>query len=699
MSDGGFRGRVKLGELIDAALAPAEAVAHAGFVADLAAVTRTEDAVAAVAERLLTEGDRGRRVFLEWLARLPVRAPARVLEQVPQLLADPLLPDDLRVRAAARALRSARDPKHFLTHLVPGLTAGQTPLKALGLLRAVQGRLRRSRALDLLIARRERRLRLTCPHCPVRLPRADLARHLYEVHGLVLDRGRARHPDRIAKAWQKQYRAGRDTTLLDRAAHLSDPAALRAWAARSGPPQADLTPLAAAAGVRGCGLCPRCLGELQPSVEPLPPPLVLAGGRLTGDGYTVEVRGPDGLRTCTVSTPGGVLRSGLDGRRAVGPRAAGVVAAAAVLVAAIALRAAVPATLVLAGLACLAARFLRGPLPPAGERAVDRAWTDLVPRIRATPAGDRVLTRLCRASVGRGDEDERADVLAQLLGPATSPVRQAAVRFLQADDSSRLGVDRLAAVGSLIAAGLTGDEPIAFAEHVAGLFAGTEPPPPAPELARLRILALEAAFAAGFAPRGLADLWAACPRLKDLMAVEPLSRLGLQYAVWSLREEEPWRDYAPTETAFELARVAPTLGGRLLADYPDLLLYHRPPPGVDEALGWVLVCARGVVVGGQTVADPDAEVRVEGGRLIGSATLTFGPHRFSLPRRPPSGFVATLKRVLRVRTEVVLPHLDAALAAAPAHPGLAALARRCRCGADVLVSPGRVGRVLRTAAT
>lgn len=693
VSEAGFRGRVKLGELIDAALAPASPEAHAGFVADLAAVTRTEDAITAVADRFHEEGDHGRRVFVEWLARLRVRAPAAVLEAVPPLLHDPTLPDDLRVRAAARALRSSRSPKDYLTRLAPALTAGVTPLAALARLRAVQGRLRRSRALDLLIARRERRLRLACPHCPARLRLPELARHLYEAHGLVIDRGRARRPDRLAKELRKRYATGRDTTLLDLAAQLSEPDALRAWAARSGAATADVAPLAAAAGGRGNGLCPRCLSELPASVEPLPTSLVLAGGRLTGDGHTVEVRGPDGLRTCTITTPTGLLRSGLDGRRAVGPRALGVLLAAVILLAGIVLRVPFTGTFLVALVVYSAVRLLRAPLPQAAERAVDRAWTGLVPRLSASVDADRFVIRLCRASTGRGDAEARAGVLRAVVSSERTTALSAAARFLQLDDAGRLGVDRVAGVGDLIATGFRSDEKLAFAEQVAELLLALHPG--REDIARLRILVLDAAFAAGYTPRGLADLWAACPRLRELAAVESLSRLGLQHVVWALREERPWDALVPAGTVFELARVAPTLSGRVLDQHPDLLLFHRTPPAVDEALGWVLVTARGVVVGGMVVADPDAEVRIDGGRLIGSATLVFGTHRLPLPRRPPAELVTTLRRLLRVRTELLLPRLDAALAASPSPQQLGELARRCRCGAPVLVAAGRVGRVFR----
>ncbi len=666
MSDAGSRGRVKLGELTDAALADADPVAHAGFVADLALVTSTADAVAAVADRLLADGDRGGRVFLEWVSRVRIRLPESVLGRLPPVLADANIPIDLRVRAAARAIRSSSNSRDALRRIAAAVTSGLSPLAALTRLRAVQARMRRSKALDALIERRERRLRVSCPRCQARLGLAAMARHLYEAHGLILDRSRARRPEKLAKALRKRYAAARDTTLLDEAATLSAPAALRAWAARTRPPGTDLGPLLDVAAARGCGLCPRCLAELTPSIEQLPPPLGLSGGRLSGDGYVVDVRGPDGFRTCSIIGPSGVLRSGLDGRRAVGPRAAGLVASGAAIAVAAALHLSVGVALGVAGVSYIAARLLRGPLPAADRRAIDRAWSDLIPRLPRGPSRDRFVTRLCQASVGEGDPDERAASLTDIGKPPTNPYARAAARYLQTSDAVRLGIDRVGALGRLLSVGIGGDEGVAFAEYVADLFLNHRPAPA--DAARLRVLALEGAFAAGLTPRALADVWAACPRLGDLMGGLPLSRLGLQFGVWAFASDPPWASVGGTGTVFELARVAPTLAGRVMLEHPDLLLFHRPP-GVDDPLDWVLVCARGVVVNRKLLADTDAEGR------LGSTT----------------------RRLLKLRSEQLLPLLDVALAPAPSHPSLATLARRCVCGADVFVSTGRVGRVAKFA--
>jgi hypothetical protein len=142
----------------------------------------------------------------------------------------------------------------------------------------------------------------------------------------------------------------------------------------------------------------------------------------------------------------------------------------------------------------------------------------------------------------------------------------------------------------------------------------------------------------------------------------PLSRLGIQYGLWEFAPEQLWESIPGTGTVFDLARLAPTLAGRLLREHPDLLLYHRPP-NADDPVDWVLVCVSGLVLRGKPLIDPNAD--------------------------------GTVRRLAQIRAEHLLPLLDAALAPVPSHPKLDSVARRCSCGAKVFVSTGRVGRVAR----
>jgi hypothetical protein len=111
----------------------------------------------------------------------------------------------------------------------------------------------------------------------------------------------------------------------------------------------------------------------------------------------------------------------------------------------------------------------------------------------------------------------------------------------------------------------------------------------------------------------------------------------------------------------------------------------------------VLVCARGVVVGGRLVSNPDADVRVvKGGRFGGGYELEFGPHRLRLARKPPDDFTDAVRGWLRFRATALLPYLDGYLA--PGSPAVAErvlgpFRRRCpHCGTVSAVAIGKVGR-------
>jgi hypothetical protein len=134
---------------------------------------------------------------------------------------------------------------------------------------------------------------------------------------------------------------------------------------------------------------------------------------------------------------------------------------------------------------------------------------------------------------------------------------------------------------------------------------------------------------------------------------------------------------------------------RVLTRFPDLLLYHRPEPLVEAAIGPVLVCSRGVSVAGHLVADPDAKIGLEdnGHQLI------FGRHRFEVARPLPDDLPALLTKWLQFRAEVLVPFIDGYLT-----PGSSVITRRalgpfCRrcltCGTISAVATGAIGRAVK----
>jgi hypothetical protein len=216
------------------------------------------------------------------------------------------------------------------------------------------------------------------------------------------------------------------------------------------------------------------------------------------------------------------------------------------------------------------------------------------------------------------------------------------------------------------------------------------------ELSRLRILLLESAFEAGLAPRDLIHLWVAAPNLRRAMAVEPTHRLGLLFGIWRSRKSKSWESVARAETVFTLARNSPPTAAHLLAQYPDLLLVHRPDRDSELLVGPVLVCARGIAIDGVFTADPGAEVRLTSeGRV-----LVFGRHRLDVSRRLSADLPVLIKKWLRYRAEVLVPFIEESLASGSeevVQRVLGPFCRRClACGTISAVSAGAIGQVILT---
>lgn len=704
--------RLTPGDLATRVLATADSEARTSLIVQLAHGTRTPEQIATLADRFLAHRPSGHRVFLEWIAHVRVPLPDSLIAQLRPLLSDRTIPATVRVHAAARALTSLPDRPQAVMSIARPLTAGLSPLRRLERLRQLQHQVEQSKSLDAILERRELRLKMDCPRCGQRFPREAMVRHLWHEHGLMLEHGKVRSPRRTVEELTAEHAATRDTTVLDRTSLLADPTALRSWVAVSDPAAEDVEPLLAVAAEHRAGLCSGCFAELAPAVSPLPPPLALAPGRIAGDGYTVEIGGADWFRTLTISTPNRVLQSRPDGRRALGTRGLATFAATmllllAILVAVFAAKA-WASPVVISRLVLVSAVgyglvwFVRKSPSSPTERAVDAAWTVLARRLVNGNHTSVWLARLCRTSVGHGDPIARAGVLHDTLVRATAGDADvdvqllAAANVLQIEDESRHGRDRVAGIAELAAAGFRGEEPIEYAEYVAECFFNREREPPPGDQSRFRVLLLGAAFEAGLKPRDLIDLWAVAPNLRRAMVVDPLHRLGMLQGVWTMRPAR-WERIARADSVYDLCRIAPHGSGRILTEFPDLLLCHSPDPDTEAQLGPVLICARGIVVGGRMLADPDANVRIEkAGRFGGGFELIFGPHRLALERKPVGDFAEMVKEWLRFRAWALLPLLDNYLAPGSSEVAARVLRpfqRRCpQCGTVSAIAVASVGR-------
>ncbi|HUR54642.1 MAG TPA: hypothetical protein VMZ71_10955, partial [Gemmataceae bacterium] len=514
--------RVTLGDLAHRALATRDAVERQALVSQLARGTRTPEQATAVADLFLGGEARGRLVFLEWVGRVRAPVPESVLDAVVPLLSDRKIPSITRVLAAAKVLRGKPDRRSAVRPVVRALTRSMSLVRGLDRLRQLEHQMEKSRALDVLIARRERRVKMDCPRCGVRLPQIEMVKHLWHEHALTLQMGKIRGTERAIGELKAAHAATGETDPLDRGFLLAGPVARRAWVASSEPTADETAALRAAAQDRDAGLCPGCFAELPAPVPPLPPPLALAGGRLAGDGYEVRVGGSEWVRTVIVTTPSGKQKAG--GERVLGPRGAATVLALPLVVGALIAALLVPpesvspfhlcgALLVAAGAGYAFVRLRRGPLPKPDDQAVDAAWS--LARKQVGRVGSvRFLTRLCRTSIGRGDHGERVGVLNAILEhsaekAADSPAARqllAAARVLRVEDGGRHGRDRVAGIASLAASAFKGELATDYADAVTGCFLDRDPPPDSGERARLRVLLIASAFEAGLRPRTLIDL-------------------------------------------------------------------------------------------------------------------------------------------------------------------------------------------------
>ena len=269
--------------------------------------------------------------------------------------------------------------------------------------------------------------------------------------------------------------------------------------------------------------------------------------------------------------------------------------------------------------------------------------------------------------------------------------------MLQVEDATRFGLDAVGGIAALAALGFIGERSADFAEFVVGAYFARERGDG--EVGRLRVLLLAAAFDAGLVPRDLFDIWAAAPNLKRAMTQEPTHRLALLFGLWRSREARAWHSVGHGDTVFDLARKLPRDAADLLARFPDVLLWHRPERAVEDAIGPVLICARGVAIAGQLGVDPFTSVRLESGGRV----LIFGRHRIEARGPLPADFPEIARRWLRFRAEW-LPTLSEGylVAGTPdvSQRVLAPFCRRCgSCRAVSAVGCGAVGRAIKTPGT
>ena len=662
------------------ALAAPDGRVRSQLVRRLARVAHAAGRVPEAFEALHTSGPGGATPALELVAWSPDPVPASLAPLVLPALQNADLPVPLRTAVAGRLLSAVPDDPRAVTPIVQALTEGTSKAVTLDRLLDLERHVVRCDTLDVLVEAAEANTALRCPRCDERLTRFDLIRHLWTRHGLLCHDGQAVEPRGVLAATIAAAAEGRDARLLDEsfaahAAYYPDEdrrLVFQALASQGPPDAAEVEQLLTAADADRAGLCPVCLNAIPDPLPELPPEASCGAGRVSAEGYFVEVRDGPGGRGVEVGRP----RGDLETLTRVGPRLssrlAGVYVAlpalvlgtlATVLIPGRVVSPVVPAavTVALALVGYLIGRYARKPLPDATAQALALAWSDLTPGIGRSPAAVRFLTRLCRISLRLGDPVNRSPAVYELVehaavladrGPAQMQLL-AAVRVLQAFDGATLGREKIAGLAGVFRPFVRAELPPAYGEAAAELVLSVPEERPG-ELARLAVLVLADAFDAGLSAADLMTVARFLPNFRDLISGALPDHLRLLQVAFENRRGFLWAKVGNASTVFEFAEASPTESRKLLAVHPDALLVLELDDATEAELGRVLVTARGLAVGPVVVADPDAAIEVvKAGD--GLWRLQLGASRLPLGRKLPDRLPGQLRAWLRFRDAVLMP--------------------------------------------
>jgi hypothetical protein len=477
--------------------------------------------------------------------------------------------------------------------------AGFGPVRFLNSVPALRHHFGPSPALDRYAARLRERLPFRCPRCRLERPYRVMTRHLWRKHRRLLDGRRVRSLWRMLDGWLTDPAGGRLHVYRGLLVH-----GLRADDA--------LDHLRRDAQRHRAGLCPRCFTAVPLDAVRFPVaedvrPLSLAGGRLSGHGYVVEVQDQGITYRLRAETPQGVIFDGREPGHSLtlqGWRWLGVglpVGLALVLALLLPPPAVIWGTLIPLLVALGIGLGLRAQPPPdLADRAVDHAWRLLAPQLQTGGSSAdeaAALAGLAQVSIGRGSAQARerrvSRLIERLSAAPESPIALAALLRLRAEDAAVTGNDAVRIVADAVGPCLTGEWPASWANLLLAddTLAGWTPG----QRARLRVLLAARAFTAGLGVWELHELGRVVPALGRTLGAEDTDGLARLRLLWELRPKRPWQRCGSAATVFELANY-PMLGGQHLEAAPDLLLFQPLPGGRDGQPDYLLVCGRGLIL-------------------------------------------------------------------------------------------------------
>jgi hypothetical protein len=588
-------------------------------------------------DRLLSRGRNGQRFALEVAARLPTPLPSEHLYDLIDLVESPRTPTRLRVPAAAQIIRSVPIGSPVVERLVDALRRNVSPSRAMNRLRRLAALVPPPEPLSRALAELDGSTTAPCPRCGARLGPDDLVRHLWERHRLLLEDGRVREPWDVIGEWVTDFARTNRPEFLDRACELAqalDPTdglsrVHRLLLAGGTDDEEAHALLRAEAAEKNATLCPHCYALVPQPTQAVPTPVLVGSGRVDGGGFRVELTDRYLINFLRAETPEMTVFAGPEPGRALTRRGAVLAFLLPLTVLAIAFAflprvAGVPPVVLTGGL-LVAAAFaylgVQGTWRDTGnpaDRAVNHAWTILVPRMLAREgrkADAAFVAGLAVASRGRGTAELREDQVRRAIDklrsdrPGVPYVTPLSV--LRIADAAAAGADDLPLIADDVGESLDGALPLDHAEGLLKELRGN--PTDTTRRVRLRVLILTRAFAAGLEAEDLRLIGQVCPTLGTAYASEDRVGLARLRLLWLYRPRRLWQRIGSATAVFDLARY-PKLAENYLRWRPDLLLFQASG-GAEEAAP-ILVCEEGVVYRDVVITDPHTPIRVRARSLV-----------------------------------------------------------------------------------
>ena len=648
--------------------------------------------VRGVVSRLLTADLSARRIALELVLRFPIPLDEGVIKLLEPVLADHEIPSALRTAIAPPMIKSLPTNDQQIVLILRSLISNTSRSKALDRLRQVRQRIRECAALDALMEQLESKLQMKCPRCATRLPRPEMVKHLWQEHRLMLDGQKVREPWRMIEDWLGDYQRTGDANVLERCCELGeqldpDGGLVRVHRLLLGAGHADaeaLQNLRSEAAHRHATLCPHCFALVAlPDEKPIPP-LTVSHGRVASRGYTVDVDDRGAISYLTISTPTGVVFDGIDPIRNLTRTGRIVMMVGPFILLALVLafwlpRDTIPPFLPVASVLIVAVGFFVSALfrvkrnVPQTTRAIDAAWTQLVPQLHSNGfSGDDAafIRTLARVSVSEGQPKMRELSLAEISKRTQSELtsRTASLddlvelRRLEIADAARSDRDPMLVLAAEVGACLKGELALEYAERLLGGWETVEWWTRG-NRARLMVMLAATAFDAGWEVWDLHELGENVPNLGAALGSEDFDHLACLKRLWLLKAERSWQETGHATPVFDLARF-PSLGGQYLEARPDLLLFQPMTDGDGENASSdpILICEEGVVYRGHLISDPNAEVKIKAIPLWqrGGFELVCGNLRLQF-RQEPVFLAKRLQGWIHFLFKVFLPTVDGML--------------------------------------